>query len=158
MVQIEGLGPTLAQHPFFAGMDPGALETVVGCCANAVFRPGHYIFREGGAADHFYLIRDGIIALEIHVPGRDAVVVEKLGSGEIFGWSWLVSPYMWTSDARAADNVRLIAIDGACLRRKMEADRVLGYELYKRFVPIMARRLASNHSRIVELATEPATI
>jgi hypothetical protein len=37
----------------------------------------------------------------------------------------------------------------------MEDDRTLGYELYKRFVPVMARRLAACRLRIVELATEP---
>jgi CRP-like cAMP-binding protein len=157
MVQIEGLGPTLAQHPFFSGMDPGALETVVGCCANAVYRPGSYIFREGGAADFFYLIRGGVVALEVHVPGRGAIVIETLESGEIFGWSWLISPHTWSNDARAADTLRLITVDGACLRRKMEADRVLGYELYKRFMPVLARRLTANRKRIVELASEPAT-
>ncbi len=53
--------------------------------------------------------------------------------------------------------MRAISVDGACLRRKMEADRVLGYEIYKRFLPVMARRLHQNRERIVELATEPAT-
>ena len=152
MVEIEGLGPLLAEHPFFAGMDPSALDTVVSCCANAVYRPGSYIFREDGAADHFYLIRSGAVALEVHIPGRQAVVVETLQSGEILGWSWLIPPHTWSSDARAAETAQVIVIDGACLRRKMEADRVLGYEIYKRFLPILARRLAAHRRRVVELA------
>ena len=154
-MKIEGLGPLVAEHPFFAGMDPAALEIVVGCCANEVFKPGAYLYRQGEAADKFYLVRDGLVAIEIYVPGRPPIAVETVEAGEIIGWSWLTPPFKWSNDARAADTVRAISIDGACLRTKMEKDRTLGYEIYKRFMPIMARRLLQNRIRIVELATEP---
>lgn len=155
MVQIVDLEGTLAAHPFAAGMDPAVLRTIVGCCSNAAYRPGEYIFREGEAADNFYLIRHGVVALEIHVPQGPPIVVETLEAGDIFGWSWLVPPYRWSNDARANEQTRLLKLDAACLRRKMEDDRDLGYEIYKRFLPIMAQRLATNRLRIVELAIEP---
>lgn len=156
MVMVEGLGGILSSHPFFADMDPAAMEVVKGCCSNAVFRPGSYVFRRGDPANLFYLIREGMVALEIYVPGREPIVVETLEAGEIFGWSWLIPPYVWSNDARAVETTRLLQLDAACLRQKMETDRVLGYEIYKRFVPVMAGRLAGNRMRIVELATEPA--
>lgn len=155
MVQIEGLGPLLATHPFFADIDKTALETIVGCCANEVFRTGSYLFRQGEAADKFYLLREGLVTLEAYVPGRPPIAIESIEAGEIIGWSWLVAPYKWSLDARASGTARTISVDGACLRGKIEADRVLGYELYKRFLPVMARRLATNRERMVELATEP---
>lgn len=155
MVNIVGLDDILAHHPFAEGMDPDALRTISGCCSNAVYHPGDYIFREGDPADHFYLIRHGLVALEIHVPQGPPIVVETLETGEIFGWSWLAPPFRWTNDARASEQVRLLKLDGACLRGKMESDRTLGYEIYKRFVPIMARRLSTTRLRIVELAMEP---
>jgi CRP-like cAMP-binding protein len=157
MVHIVGLEETLAHHPFAEDMDPEALRTIVGCCSNAVYHPGDVIFREGEAADNFYLIRHGLVALEIHVPQGPPIVVETLEAGEIFGWSWLIPPYRWSNDARASEQVRLLKLDGACLRGKMESDRSLGYEIYKRFLPIMARRLSRDRLRIVELATEPPT-
>lgn len=157
MVQIEGLGPLVATHPFFADMDQSALDTIVGCCANEVFKTGSYLFRQGQPADKFYLIRDGRVTMEVYVPGRPSVAIETVEAGEIIGWSWLVPPYKWSNDARASDTVRVISLDGACLRGKIEADRVLGYEIYKRFLPVMARRLHQNRERIVELATEPAS-
>jgi CRP/FNR family transcriptional regulator, cyclic AMP receptor protein len=85
MVNIVGLEDILAHHPFAQGMDPEALNTIVGCCSNAVYRPGEYIFREGDSADNFYLIRQGLVALEIHVPQGSPIVVETLEAGDIFG-------------------------------------------------------------------------
>jgi CRP/FNR family transcriptional regulator, cyclic AMP receptor protein len=155
MVNIVGLEDTLAYHPFAQDMNADVLSTIVGCCSNAVYHPGDYIFREGKPADNFYLIRHGLVALEIHVPQGPPIVVETLEAGDIFGWSWLLPPYRWSNDARASEQVRLLKLDGACLRGKMESDHSLGYEIYKRFLPIMARRLASDRLRIVELATEP---
>lgn len=155
MVQIEGLGRLLAEHPFFRDMPADIRDVVVGCCSNVHWRPGEFLFKEGGKADHFYLIRQGEVAVEVHAPGRPGVVVENIGEGEIIGWSWLVPPYVWTFDARAADQVRAIAIDGACLRRKLEENHELGYELYRRFIPVMGRRIAEARLRIVELTTEP---
>jgi CRP/FNR family cyclic AMP-dependent transcriptional regulator len=156
MVAIEGLGRLLAEHPFFHDMQPDIREIVVGCCANAHYRPGEYLFKEGGRADHFFLIRQGSVAVEVHAPGREGVVVETIGEGDIIGWSWLVAPYAWTFDARANEQVRAVTIDGACLRRKIADNHELGYEMYKRFIPIMGRRIAEARLRIVELATEPS--
>lgn len=156
MVQVEGLGPIVAQHPFFADMDPAALEIVVGCCANHVFKAGTYLYRQGEKADKFYLIREGRVSLEFYVPGREPIALETFEAGEIIGWSWLIPPYEWSNDARAVDTVRAISLDGACLRAKMEKDRVLGYEITRRFLPIMARRLLNDRLRILELATEPS--
>lgn len=156
MVQIEGLGPILHDHPFFADMDPKALEIIVGCCSNQLFKTGTYLFRQGEPAEKFYLLRTGLVSLELYVPGRQPIAVETIEAGEIVGWSWLIPPFTWSSDARAVDTVRAIAVDGACLRRKMENDRTLGYEIYKRFLPILAKRMANNRLRILELALEPA--
>jgi CRP-like cAMP-binding protein len=155
MVQIEGLGHILQEHPFFDDMDPAVLEIVVGCCSNVLFKSGSYLFRQGEAAEKFYLLRTGLVGLEFYVPGRQPISVETIEAGEIVGWSWLIPPFVWSSDARAIDTVRAVSVDGACLRRKMENDRALGYEMYKRFLPIVAKRMANNRLRILELAIEP---
>lgn len=155
MVHIEGLGRLLAEHPFFQDMPDEVREVVVGCCSNVHWRPGEFLFQEGGPSDHFYLIRQGTVAVELHVPGRPSVVVENIGEGEIIGWSWLVPPFRWSFDARAVEQVRAIAIDGACLRRKIAENHELGFHLYQRFIPVMGRRIAESRLRIVELTTEP---
>src|SRR5581483_1513183 len=94
---------------------------------------GAYLFREGGNADRFFLIREGGIALEVDAPGRGALVIETLHAGDVVGWSWLFAPYRWQFDGRAVEASRLVAFDGRCLRDKCEADHELGYQLMRRF-------------------------
>lgn len=150
MGQIEGLDRLLLEHPFFQDMDPEACRTIAGCAANERFNADDYIFREGTPANKFYLIRVGSVALELHVPGHEPVLVDVLEDRDVLGWSWLVPPYRWSYDARALRLTRLISLDADCLRGKYEHDRQLGFELFKRFIPVMADRLAATRERMLE--------
>lgn len=148
---MVGLERILREHPFFADFAPEHGRVVAGCGRNHRFNAGQYLFREGEAADEFFLIRHGKVALEIASPGRAPVVFATLGAGEIVGASWLVPPYRWTFDARAVELTRAIGIDAACLRGKCEADHDLGYDMMKRFLPILVKRLHVTRLQVLDI-------
>jgi CRP/FNR family transcriptional regulator, cyclic AMP receptor protein len=148
---VDGLERIVREHPFFAGLEEEFGRLVCGCAKNVRFDAGRYLFHEGEPANEFYLIRHGRVALELTGPGRGPVTFQTLGEGEIVGVSWLIPPYRWTFDARALTLVRAIAIDAACLRQKCEADHDLGYELMKRFLPILIQRLQATRLQILDV-------
>ena len=47
--------------------------------------------------------------------------------------------------------MRAIALDANCLRGKCEADHDLGYEMMKRFVPVMAERLHTTRLQLLDV-------
>jgi CRP/FNR family transcriptional regulator, cyclic AMP receptor protein len=153
---METLEPLLAEHPFFKGLDPRFLELLVGCASNVRFDAGQYIFREGEDANQFYIVRRGHVALEIFAPGRGPLAVQTVGEGDIVGWSWLIPPYHWHSSARAVELTRAFALDAACLRKKCEEDHDLGYELFKRFTPVIVDRLQATRLQLLDLYGVPA--
>ncbi len=156
MVQAtDDLTRVIDEHPFFADMPKPYRDLVVGCARNERFDAGEYIFREGQEANRFYLVRTGQVAVEVHVPGREPLVVETLGHGEVLGWSWLVKPYKWTFDARAMQLTRAISLDGACLRGKMDDDHALAYELLSRFVPVMSERISAARMQLMDMYGSP---
>jgi CRP/FNR family cyclic AMP-dependent transcriptional regulator len=150
-MMMEGLEQLLAQHPFFAGFEANLLQTLSGCARNVVFAAGDYLFREADPANEFYLIRHGRVALEILPPGQSPVVFMTLGEGEIVGASWLAAPYLWNFDARAIEQTRAIGINAQCLRGKCEADHHLGYEMMKRFLPVVIGRLHATRLQILDV-------
>ncbi len=153
MRTLEGV---LAKHPFFAGLDPRYLEMAVGCATNMRFDAGEFVFRLGEEANHFYLIREGKVSLEVVAPGGSSITVQTLGGGDILGWSWLVAPYRLMFDARAAEPTRAIMLDGKCLRDKCETDHELGYELLKRVTSILGQALDAARVRLVNIySTSP---
>ncbi|MDW8105819.1 MAG: cyclic nucleotide-binding domain-containing protein, partial [Armatimonadota bacterium] len=148
---MRTLESILAEHPFFAGLEPRYVQVIAGCASNVVFEEGRIIFREGEEADRFYLIREGRVALEVHAAGIGTLTIQTLDAGDILGWSWLVPPYRWHFDARAIEQTRAIALDGECLRRKCEEDHDLGYELLKRFAEIITQRLQATRLQLLDV-------
>jgi len=148
---MEGLERILKQHPFFAGLEDAFCDLVCGCAKNVSFQAGQYLFHEGEPADWFYLLRHGRVALQIAAPGRGALTFQTVGEGEIVGVSWLVPPYRWSNDAKAIELTRAIAMDAACLRRKCESDHDLGYEMMKRFAPVLVKRLQATRLQILNV-------
>jgi len=122
-----------------------------GCASNVHFGVGEFIFGEGNEASHFYVIRHGRVALEIHSPARGPLIIDSMDQGEVVGWSWLVPPYRYFCDARAVTPVSATVLDGACLRGKCEANPELGYQLLKRVAVVMYQRLQSTRIRMLDL-------
>jgi CRP-like cAMP-binding protein len=154
---METIEAVLRGVPLFAGLEPRALELVAGCGSNVHFDAGELLFREGDAADTFYVLRHGSVALETFVPARGSAVIETLEAGEVVGWSWLFAPYRWHFDARALIAVRATAFDGACLRRKCDADPKLGYDLMSRFAQVLIERLQWTRLRLLDVYGHAAT-
>jgi CRP-like cAMP-binding protein len=148
---MRTLDQLVLEAPVFAGLDPQFAQQLAGCAENDGFRAGETIFREGDPADTFWVLRHGRVALELHTPNRGSLTIETLDAGEALGWSWLFPPYRWHFDARALEDVRAIAVDGACLRGKCDADPALGYELMRRFSQVMVERLQATRVRLLDV-------
>jgi CRP/FNR family cyclic AMP-dependent transcriptional regulator len=148
---VRSIAEYLGGHPFFAVLDAASVEELAGCARNEHVRAGQYLFREGGAADHFYVIIHGHIALELRSPDAGPLVLETVSSGEVLDWPWLIPPHRWPVDARAVEPTTVVSLDSACLRAKCDADPRLGYELIQRVAQIMSDRLLATRVRLLDL-------
>ncbi len=153
MRTIEGL---ITELPTFAGLDPGYLELIAGCGSNRVFEAGEHLAREGDPADAFFAIRHGRVALELTASASGPLMISTLGEGAVVGWSWLFPPHRWSFDARALEQTRVVAFDGACLRGKCDADHELGYALMQRFAAVLLDRLQATRLQLLDVYGKPA--
>lgn len=149
-MEKHDLGPILAGHPLLKGFERRYLELMTGCAKNVVFKAGQFIFREGEPADSFYILRAGHAGVEIPTLNQGRVTLQTLSEGDVLGWSWFVPPYRWHFDARALEPTRAIALDGKCLRKKMEENHDLGYHLLKKFVPLIVERLQATRLQLLD--------
>ena len=154
-MSTRSIADYLASHPFFSGLDDAAIAELAGCARNEHVRAGEYLFRAGGKAEHFYVITRGRIGLELHSPGGGAHTLDSAGEGEVLDWPWLIPPYQWFFDGRAAEPTSVVSLDSACLRRKCEADPRLGYELIQRVAQVMSHRLQATRVRLLDLYGPP---
>jgi CRP-like cAMP-binding protein len=148
---IRTLEPIIRKQPFFQGLEDRHIAFVASCARNSRFEEGQVIFREGEAANEFYLIREGLVSIEAIVPHKGSMTVQTAGANEMLGWSWLFPPYRWRFQARTQKATRVLAFDGKCLRDKCEEDHDLGYELLKRFSRVITERLEATRVQLLDM-------
>jgi CRP-like cAMP-binding protein len=147
----RSLDDLLAEVELFDGLGDDARALLAGCARNVHLDAGGRLFREGGEADVFYIVRHGSVAVEAFVPARGPVTIETIEAGEVLGWSWLFPPYRWHFDARALTVVRATVFDARCLREKCDSDPALGYALMGRFAQVLIDRLQSTRLRLLDV-------
>lgn len=151
MVNIKDIRTLLAENPFFENMSDAHLETMAGCGKLVRFKAGEFLLREGDEANTFYLVREGEVSIESYVPAAGPLTISRVGAGGVAGFSWLFPPYRNNFDSLALTDVSAVALDGECLRGKVEADHKLGYQLMKRFAQVMLDRLQARRRQLMDI-------
>jgi CRP/FNR family transcriptional regulator, cyclic AMP receptor protein len=141
----------VALHPFLAGMNHAQLALLTDCAMVVHFKPGELIFREGELANRFYLIETGKVILESSGKSSEPVIIDKVGAGDLLGWSWMFPPYLWHFTVRATEPVTAIFFYGTILREYCERNHALGYELFKRMGAVMIKRLQAAREKMVAI-------
>jgi CRP-like cAMP-binding protein len=112
---------------------------------------GTRLFEEGGCADRFWVIRTGRIQLDMQVPQCPAAIIEDIGHNELIGWSWLFAPHVWHLGAEATTPVRAYEFDATAVRFMCQDDPALGDEISGWVGQILAHRLRSARTRLLDL-------
>ena len=143
----------VAVHPFVRGLEPSDIEILQEMASIEEFASGEYLFEAGSAADVFYLVRTGVVALELP-DTRSPITLMTLQEGAALGWSWLHEPRRWQFSARARTPVRALAFDAAALRAWFVADTGAGFRVMLRLSELMAERLHATRHQLIELTRQ----
>ncbi len=145
----------LASHRFAAGLTAPQLDRLAAIAASVELAADTRLFDEGGQAASLWLIRSGRIALDLHVPGRDRLIVETLGPGDELGLSWLVSPPRWQFGAVVQLAASAFELTAAAVTSLCESDHELGYQVTRRLLDTAIGRLQAARIRILDLYAAP---
>ena len=151
MGEVKSIRSLIAENAFFEGMADEHIEALSECGRLVYFKAGEFLLREGDEAHTFYLIREGLVAIESDTPGAGALSVARVGEGGVTGYSWLFPPYRNGFDSIALTDVSAVALNGRCLLGKSEADHELGYQLMKRFSQVMHDRLQATRRQMLDV-------
>ena len=149
---MTDLGQRIRRHPFVATLSDDHITTLEGCGLSYLsFEPGDKIVREGKVAEACFLIDRGDVALNLHVGRTESRTLQIVHGGEIVGWSWLLPPYLGTSEAVALTPVTALRIDAALLREAMESDRVFGYAMLVHICNVAVSRLEASRRELLHM-------
>ena len=133
-------------------VDVEFLETIAG---ELHLPAGAVLFEEGGPADTFYVVAEGSVGLELTSPGREPIVIQTLGRGDLVGVSWLFAPHRWEWRARALIDTALAAFDADAVRRRCVVDRDLALRVLEVVAGVLAERLHRTRMQLLDLYRSP---
>lgn len=136
---------------FTEGLKPQHLEKLASVASDVEFQEGETIFQEGDVGGRVYLIRDGLVALDIHVPGRGRVRILTIGAGQLLGWSSIFAPMLKTATARVVVPTQALAFDAVRLREICQTDHDLGCPLGWRVAELIAGRLKATRMQLLDM-------
>ncbi|MCO6440776.1 MAG: Crp/Fnr family transcriptional regulator [Nitrococcus mobilis] len=140
----------LTKQDFFADLSSDFLKFLARHAARRPLQRDEILFQHGDPARHFYLVRDGSVVIEIPAIYGPSLEVQKLGPGQILGWSWLIPPYRWHFQARTDAPTEVVEFDGEAVRARCDRDPEFGYALLKCFSTLMSERLEAARRKMME--------
>ena len=150
--RLAELRSVLINHPFFHELSAVHIEALAGCARQTRFPSDTVILHQGEAADRFFLIEDGCVALEADRHGQGMIRIQTLGAGDALGWSWLFPPHFCHFSARTINPTHAIIFDAVELRARFKQAPDLANELVKRMAPVVVKRLEATQTQLLEIS------
>lgn len=140
----------LQQHPFVAEFRPTHTTALATMAKQVHFDADQVIFREGDDYSVFYLLGEGMVALELEVPGH-RLRVQTLYGGDVFDWSALLPHAGKHFQARALDPVTALAFEGEQLLASFRSDPEFGLAFMLRLMGVVSERLRATRLQLLDM-------
>ena len=149
--EVAGIATRLAKHPFLAGMPDVHVQALAGLARLQRWPADTRLFSEHRSAVRFFLLEEGLVYIEMPIPGQEDMVLETVRGGEVLGWSWLFPPYVWHFSALTVAPTEAIVLAAAGVRERCEASPEFGYDLIRRVAGVAIQRLHAVRLRLMNL-------
>lgn len=139
----------LHQHLFFREIPDTLIEFLLPLVGVQNFSAGESIIKREVDAETFYLIKDGLVTIQLNDPEEGEVDIETLTEGDSLGWSWAHPPYVWQFSARAEDDTNCYAFPADELRERCQMEPELGYRIYRQLLKTVSDRLSATRLQLL---------
>ena len=146
----QSIAEYLTAHEFFSEFSDDLLEFLCDCSSSYEIKKGQLLFRQGEDADKFYVVRSGLISLQMPAILGPTLEIQTVDEDQVLGWSWLISPYKWNFQTKAEEDSELLQFDGVAILARCEQEPKFGYELLKKFAGLMSVRLNAARQKMMD--------
>lgn len=152
MMIPDSISRTLQRIPWFVELNPTQMEALAQITTLRHLKQGDVLFCEGDSEDGVYIILEGQVQIETHVPGHGLIKLHTAEPLDIVGWSALTPVIRQrTAAARAETECRLVCLNSQILHQLCENDHDLGYIIMRRIANVAATRLLVTRLRLFEI-------
>ena len=119
------------------------LEEIADLYKPVTFKKGEHIFEAKSFAEYLYIVSEGTVELHFEINYYNAsqeLILERKTRGEVFGWSALTKPNIYTLTALATQDSDLLIINERELRELCAKNNHLGYVLMNNIAVTIGER------------------
>ena len=144
----------LPENELLDGLATQQLRRLETLAKEVWFTARKIIFREREQAEHIYLLTSGSVGLILErvdsgaTPEPQARVL-RINEGQVFGWSGMVSPFLYTLSARAETDVRAVEFESKAFCQLLTKNPGMGFVVMTNLSQVIARRLKATQEVLV---------
>jgi len=140
----------LQKQPFVEVFRPEYTQKLAAMATVAHFDPGQIIFHEGDTHSVFYMLSEGMVALELEMPGT-VLRVQTLYAGDELDWSALLTHAGKHFQARALTPVTALGFEAEELLAAFKVDPEFGLAFMLRLMGVVSERLRATRVQLVDM-------
>ncbi len=144
-MSIMEASPT-KEFDLFKGVSQRVVAEIGKLGEEVTFNRDEVIFTADEAGSGFYELVEGEVDIVVLEKENMHFIVKR--PGEIFGWSALVEPYVYSATARCITPAKVIRIRRDVIENVVKRHPEEGLIIYKHLVGIVAQRLRSAYQYI----------
>jgi CRP/FNR family transcriptional regulator, cyclic AMP receptor protein len=129
----------LMQGDLFWGMDKDFVKAAMDISTKENYTEGSAIFKEGDAADAFFILVKGRVKLTLGEKSREVYVAFR--PGEIIGWSSLIGRDALSATAHCLEDTILSRVDRKRFLELVKEFPIEGATLFQRVAAMLGNRL-----------------
>ncbi len=138
----------------FKDLSSGDIDKMAPLFETVCLNQNQVIFEYGMVADYLYILLDGEVVVNFKPYDGPQLIVSRINSGGVFGWSSILGRQVYTSEAVAVVNSTAIRIGGDELRWLCERHPQTGLVILEKLAGVIAEPLNSTHDQIFALLTQ----
>jgi len=144
-MSIMEASPT-RESDLFKGVSQRVISEIGKSSEEASFEKDSIIFKVDTEAAYIYELVEGEV--DIVILEQENMHFKVVKPGEIFGWSALVEPYVYTATARCMADTKIIRISRDSIESAVKRHPEEGLIIYKHLTGIIAYRLRNAYQYI----------
>jgi CRP-like cAMP-binding protein len=137
----------IKESDLFKGVSQRFITKIAKNSEEENFKRDSIVFKTGEKATHFYVLVEGTI--DISLGKKEGIHMSVNRPGEVFGWSALVEPYIYTANARCTKDAKVVKVSRGLVEQVINEHPSEGLAVIKNLTGIIAQRLRYAYKSLV---------
>jgi CRP-like cAMP-binding protein len=134
--------------PLFTNLDPAQIELLKSAFEEYNCSVETTVFKQGDHANYLYILIKGEVAIHYKPYDGSSIILTRLRSGDVFGWSAVVGSSHYSSSIISESNLEAVRIRRNELRKLIQNHPETGRMIVDRLADIVSPRWKNARAQV----------